>query len=262
MSAVLDDQEIANSQMRRDFEFAKYFNQFRPNGSNLYWKLAGRISQARKKGWSGTIVSFNHERLLEESLLKHEVFPVVHGVQFYSEQLPRITENKLLEVCYPHGACHLLLGINPFDLSKGGNVVLNQGINGGGINHILTAEKVEIALSDQYLPLICRYEPNKSQAIQHDYFNIQQERYKKIILGADTIGILGMYCSFENDSHIWGSIAQSKAKIIYYEPFEPSIKVFEHWVSNVINKSSSDYQIKKVDFKTALNIICRDLGIR
>jgi hypothetical protein len=100
----------AQKSFRRDLELSLFFSRYRPEASNLYWKLAHKIAGALKEGWSGAAITLNYERLLEESCMRNLVFTTVKGVTYYDDDLPPLQDNQLFEICYPHGACQFFIG--------------------------------------------------------------------------------------------------------------------------------------------------------
>ena len=75
---------------------ALYFFNFHPNQiSNLYVKLAKRIAE---KNWNGAFATLNYELMLERSLL-------YAGLKINIIDEPAASDQ--LELCYPHGCCHL-----------------------------------------------------------------------------------------------------------------------------------------------------------
>lgn len=106
MSALDECEGGATKSLWRDIELSLFFSRYRPQPSNLYWKLAAKIARRLKaKGWSGAVITLNYERLIEESFMRNMVFTTVKGVTFYDGDLPPLQDNQLFEICYPHGAC-------------------------------------------------------------------------------------------------------------------------------------------------------------
>ena len=106
MDAFDKDDDSVKKSFSRDIELSLFFSRYRPQPSNLYWKLASKIAKRLKTvGWTGAAITLNYERLLEESFMRKEVFTVVKGITFYDDNLPPFQDNQLFEICYPHGAC-------------------------------------------------------------------------------------------------------------------------------------------------------------
>lgn len=261
MKVLLEDEEHSKPQLKRDWELGLFFSRFVPRESSLYRNIGAEIRRALAKGWSGAIVTLNYERLLEASLLREEVFPVVQGVQFYDDRMPVIPNKNAIEVSYPHGACHFFLGINPFDLSEGGNVILNASVKGGGVNHLLIQEHIEEAIEGYYLPLICRYEPRKSPSFGHDFFVRQRERSTALLGNAKKVAIIGVFCAHEVDRHLWGSLESSQASIYYVEPSANSVEIFRQWAESNDRKEGTDYFVDETTFGEAVDRVLEFSGL-
>ncbi|GAG42134.1 unnamed protein product, partial [marine sediment metagenome] len=74
---------------------AAFFFTFMPTENNLYHILAKRIKES---DWRGAITTLNYERLLEISLIREGIQPVVGR---------EVKGRRQLELCLPHGCCHL-----------------------------------------------------------------------------------------------------------------------------------------------------------
>jgi hypothetical protein len=250
MQRTLEDDEARVPQLRRDLELSLYFSRFTPATSNLYTRLARHISRASWAGWNGAIVTLNYERLLEESLLHARVFPVVRGVDFYDDHLPLIGDKQTIEICYPHGACHFFLGAKHFDLSLGGNVTFSpKGISRGGVNHLLVRGQIEEAIRQYLIPLICRYEPIKSPAVMHNFFEIQHERYRQMVAAARSIAIVGVYCAHLTDRHLWEPLGQTQAELFYFAPFTDSAEIFRAWAAVVGKREGAEFVVVPTSFR-------------
>lgn len=244
MKALLEDPEQMAFQLRRDLELAVYFARFRPRfDTSLYGRFAAAVAAARKQSWSGALATLNYERLLEECLLAHRVFAHVAGVDFYDDQIPPLQPHEIVELCYPHGACHFFLGSNPFDLSAGGNVVLEGEFHGGGVNQLLVPGHVKIAAASYHLPLISRYEPAKSPSIKHKFFQTQRDRFAQLTVNAEQITIVGVFCAHEADSHLWRPLAESSAALHYFEPYDYPQQVFRSWAQAQGKREGRDFYV-------------------
>lgn len=247
----------AQESFQRDLDLFRYFYSFSPQPSNLYWKLARLVSRKLKdKSWSGAIVTLDYDRLLEESLMRNSVFTVVKGVTFYDDNLPPLNDNQLLEVCYPHGACQFFLGQNWFQGL--GNIVFGpeaKALQQAGVNHILKKQNIPIACDQKQIPMICRYQSNKRPSLKNYFIDLQQERSGEILQHADTITIVGVFCSYDTDHHIWDSLAKSAAKIHYLEPSTESQAIFRIWAEKADKKEPHDFIIKEYRFKDGFDYI-------
>jgi hypothetical protein len=254
-------ESCAKDSFLRDLELFRYFCRFSPQPSNIYWKLSRLISRRLKgRSWSGAIVTLNYDRLVEESLMRNHVFTVVKGITFYDDNLPTLGDDQLFEVCYPHGACQFFLGQNWF---KGdGNIVFGPGARAkqeAGVNHILKKENIPIACDQKQIPMICRYQSNKRPSVENYFIDLQRKRTEELFKDANSITIVGVYCSYKTDHHIWDSLANTKAKIYYFEPSFESQRLFREWAE--ISKKSEDehFAIKGNRFKDGFEYI-RDIN--
>ncbi|MGB8953075.1 MAG: hypothetical protein WCC06_10480 [Candidatus Aminicenantales bacterium] len=242
---------------QRDLDLFRYFSKFSPQRSNLYWKLAMLISRKLKdRSWSGAIVTLNYDRLLEESLMRNYVFTVVKGVTFYDDNLPPFNDNQLFEVCYPHGACQFFLGQNWF--TGEGNVAFGPEARAeqtAGVNQILKKSNIPIACDKKQIPMICRYQSDKRPSVKNYFIDLQQERTKELFHHAESITMVGVYCSCKTDHHIWSALARSNAIIHYLEPFIESQYLFREWAEKENKKEGEDFVIKNNRFKDGFEYI-------
>jgi hypothetical protein len=72
---------------------------------------------------------------------------------------------------------------------------------------------------------------------------------------ADTITIVGVFCSYDTDHHIWDSLAKSAAKIHYLEPSTESQAIFRIWAEKADKKEPHDFIIKEYRFKDGFDYI-------
>jgi hypothetical protein len=250
-------EDWAKDSFQRDLNLFRYFYKFSSKPSNLYWKLSQIISKRLKVSkWTGAAVSINYDRLLEEALMKNAVFTVVKGVTFYDDRLPPLKTNQLFEVCYPHGACQFFMGQNWFQGE--GNIVFGENARltqDGGVNHILIKENIPKACERKQIPMICRYQSNKRASVKNYFIDLQQKRSSEIFRSAETISILGVYCSYETDKHIWDSLSETLAYIYYLEPSKKSQRVFREWAEKSNKKESTDFTIKDFTFKDGFKFL-------
>lgn len=251
MDYLDNTQNWADESVQRDLDLFRYFSRFSPQPSNLYWKLSILISRKlSSQSWSGAIATLNYDRMIEESLMRNKVFTVVKGVTFYDDNLPRLSDNQLIEVCYPHGACQFFLGQNWFQGE--GNIVFgpdSRAVQTAGVNHILKKDNIPIACDKKQIPMICRYQSSKRPTVKNYFIDLQQERTQQIIQTAESITIIGVYCSFKTDNHIWDALDKSNAIIHYLEPSLQSQNLFREWAEAANKKEVSDYVIKGHSFK-------------
>lgn len=247
----------AEGSFQRDLDLFRYFSRFSPQATNLYWKFSNSISKRLKdKSWSSAIVTLNYDRMAEEALMRNSVFTVVKGVTFFDDNLPQLSDNQLIEVCYPHGACQFFLGQNWI---KGeGNIVFgpeSRALQTAGVNHILKKDNIPIACDLKQIPMICRYQSNKRPTVKNYFTDLQQERVKQLFETAESITIVGVFCSFKTDNHIWEGLARSKGRIHYFEPSIQSQDYFREWAKGVDKKEDTDYVIYNKGFKDGFDYI-------
>jgi hypothetical protein len=247
----------AKGSFQRDLDLFRYFSQFSQLSSNLYWKLAHLISRRLKeRSLSVAMVTLNYDRLLEESLMRNCVFTVVKGVTFYDDDLPQLDDNQLLEVSYPHGACQFFLGHNWF--GGEGDVVFGpeaRAEQDAGVNHILNKQNIPIACDQKQIPMICRYQSNKRPSVKNYFIDLQQERTSELIEAAESVTIVGVYCAFQTDQHIWNALSQTRAQIHYLEPSTESQNLFREWAAIVRKIEGEDVFIKNKCFKDGFEYI-------
>jgi hypothetical protein len=254
----------AKDSFQRDLDLFRYFCRFSPQPSSIYWKLSRLISQ-RLKGhsWSGAIVTLNYDRLIEESLMRNRVFTVVKGVTFYDDNLPKLSDDQLFEVCYPHGACQFFLGQNWFK-SDGGSIIFGpeaRAQQNSGVNHILKKKNIPVACDQMQIPMICRYQSSKRPSIQNYFIDLQRKRTEELFEAAGSITIVGVYCSYKTDHHIWNALAHTNAKIYYLEPSVDSQRLFRDWAA-ISNKAEGEhFVIKDQRFKDGFEYIRHVSGL-
>lgn len=257
MEALDKNEEAVSKSFRRDIELSLFFSRYHPQTSNLYWKLARKISRKLKtRNWSGAAITLNYERLLEESFMRNAVFTVVKGITFYDDNLPFLQDDQLFEVCYPHGACQFFIGQNCFE-GEGDFVFSAEGKGLGGhtgANHLLKSTNIPIACERRQLPLICRYHPQKTASVKNYFIDIQQNRSQELILNAKVITIVGAQC-LPNDSHIWTPLAQTKAFLAYIEPYGQ--EQFRKWATECGKIENEDFKIISQTFKGAFEEILK-----
>ena len=248
----------AKGSFQRDLDLFRYFSRFSPQASNLYWKLARLISRKlRGQSWSGAIVTLNYDRLLEESLMRNRVFPVVKGVTFYDDNLPAVADNQLFEVCYPHGACQFFLGQNWFK-GDGDFIIFGPEARAeqeAGVNHILKKQNIPIACDQMQIPMISRYQSSKRPSVRNYFIDLQQKRTEEIFEAAKSITVVGVYCSYKTDHHIWGALSRTEAKIYYLSPSMESQNLFREWAAIAKKKVGEHFVIKEKRFKDGFEYI-------
>ncbi|KPJ55450.1 MAG: hypothetical protein AMS16_04255 [Planctomycetes bacterium DG_58] len=182
---------------------AGYFFHFRPRPTNLYAKLAGRI---RETQWDGALVTLNYERLLELALRNAGINLVVNPPR------PNAAE---LELCLPHGCCHLFGHLRAIgNLNFGGNIVFDDAP--GSVPRVIeNAEKHACELKENKLPpIMCYIEPDKRNRTGVSFISGQRKRFECLAHSASVVGIIGVNVR-SRDAHIWGPLADTPARIVY-----------------------------------------------
>lgn len=261
MDLLEDNEEWAKESFKRDLDLSRFFSTFRPLESNLYWKLARAISRILKgHKWTGAAITLNYERLLEESLMRNNIFTVVNGVTYYDDELPLLTDDQLFEICYPHGACQFFLGQNWFKLEGDGNIVFGktaEALQKAGVNHILKSENIPRACDMNQIPMICRYQPSKRPTIKNYFIDTQQDRCSELIVSSKHITIIGVFCSHATDMHLWEPLGRTKAFITYVNPNKDSQDQFKEWAIRNGKTENSHYRIIPKTFKDAFEEILK-----
>lgn len=253
LGEIEDEKKYARA---RDLELSLFMGKYRPGPSNLYRKLAFRISHnLRTNAWSGAIITLNYECLLEESLRNENVFPAVKGVTEYdiNVELQLPDDNQLLEICYPHGACHFFLGQNVFVGFEEGLIFGEKGGVAGnvGAGHILHPPSIRKAVEKNYHPLIRRYQPSKRPSVNNYFMDTQIDRSKELILSSKKVTIIGVQCLVQNDRHIWEPLAETPGFILYVEPLEDGQNQFRSWAKACGKIEGRDFRIDGRKFKDA-----------
>lgn len=205
---------------------AAYFFNFVPRSTNLYYLLAQKINT---KNWDGAMITLNYERLLELSLLAAGVQPFI-GV-------PPLNHNKAIELCLPHGCCHL------FCESVCGNAgaVSFAGMNVSTNGPIeVTSDQLEFQnriQTDAFPPVMSYFEPNKQTTSGNNFVAAQRLRFSELVKNANTIILIGIRVR-EHDKHIWETLGQTNAKLIYISG-ETAKQEFEAWINKTRQKKEN-----------------------
>jgi hypothetical protein len=195
---------------------AKYFFQFIPSESNLYFKLAIEL---KKRNWYGSLITLNYDRLLERSFY----------AAYYNQGLgfPTDPSKQLIELCLPHGICNLFCesvkGLAKNISFAGQNVTTN----GAMIEINDTNDFLKRINEDAFPPVMCYFEPNKRTTSGASFIDFQRERYNYLIINAKKIVIIGLKLRI-HDTHIWEPIKASNADILYVSGKQSGFE-FESW---------------------------------
>lgn len=222
-----------------------FFNfHFKLKTTNLYIKLARRIAE---KNWNGAITTLNYELLLESSLL-------------YAGLKVNVGEPETLgqlELCYPHGCCHLFC---ESVRAKAGCVSFNGfGVHTNGtIRRIVDPKEYHGRINDDAFPPVMSYfEPKKRCSSGINLIENQRSRLKTLILNAKNIALIGIRVR-EHDNHIWDSLAETRAKLIYCSG-EKGGQEFESW--KLKTRSEKQDTILSGFFFDSFETICNYLSL-
>lgn len=179
---------------------AGFFFCFIPGPSNLYIRLAKRV---KERGWNGALATLNYERLLLRSLLEAELMCVAGQ-----------PEQDQIEVCMPHGCCHLFcesvtgkasgVSFDPSAVTTAGRVVAVAN----------RREFWDRIRKDAFPPVMSYFEPSKRTTSGVNFINAERERFAELVSGAEVIGIVGLRVR-AHDVHIWEPLAHASARLVY-----------------------------------------------
>ncbi len=225
---------------------AAYFFEFKPQQSNLYFKLAQKIHV--HSGWSGAICTLNYERLLEICL-------IAAGIQPFSGIKP--PTGKSLEICFPHGCCHIFC-----DAAQGasGSVQFDAFAvqSNGPVKTIVDPVKHrQRVIDDAFPPVMSYFEPSKHTTSGSSFINEQRSRWRHLCSDAETIITVGVRAR-PHDDHIWAPVANSKAKVIYCGGMEGGAE-YASWASSA-RPHFSDHVCSGF-FQDEFNLICYEAGL-
>ncbi len=266
MERLLNDEETNPRQLGRDQDLSIYFSKFLSRESNLYYKLAKKIATRSKKlNWDGGIITLNYDRLMEAALIKHGIFPDIKGVTYYDIPIKTHLIKDRVEICYPHGACHLFFYTDAF---KGKDFVAfgpeARFLGKEGVNQFFVPEHVKMACEKEdglAIPIICRYEPTKHPSVNNYFTDLQKKRCEELILEAKKIVIIGVHYNYENDHHVWEPLAKTTAKVTYFEPYEEQIEKIKEWAGK-INKPATHLEIIPKAFKNGFDSLLELIDLR
>jgi len=202
---------------------AKYFFQFVPSESNLYFKLA---TELKKRKWYGSLITLNYDRLLQ--------------ISFNAAYTNNSTESskQFINLCLPHGICNLFC-----ESVKG----LAQNISFSGPNVTTNGPLIEINDENDFLkrvneeafpPVMCYFEPSKRTTSGAAFIDSQRIQYNCLIKEADRIAIIGLKLR-DHDTHIWEPLKTSNADILYVSGRQSGLE-FENWCSEFRSEKNNE----------------------
>jgi CBS domain-containing protein len=222
---------------------AEFFFRFAPGPNNLYRKLARRIRQSR---WDGVLATFNYERLLELSLIFEGLQPVA--------EVPQAPNH--IEVCLPHGCCHLFgepVGGSASTISSNGRAVGTK----GPVRAVFEPDEFRARICYGAFPPVMNYfNRGKRNTSEVNFMVAQRSRFKEAVLNCSRIAIIGLKVR-PRDRHIWGPLARTSASLIYCSR-ETAAEKFKKWAKKW--RSGTD-EVFDGDFDKHFDDICNELGI-
>ena len=225
---------------------AGYFYRFEgPSTDNLYRQLARKM---KARSWRGTVVTLNYERLIELSMCREGLQPVVTGTSGVA---------NALELVFPHGCCHLFC--------EGGRGIAGQvrmlGMNvqtNGPVVPLCDATAFWSRLRNEAFPPVMSYfEPAKRTTAGASFIDWQRQRYAELVRSAETVAIIGIRVR-PADKHIWEPLSSATGKLVYCGGPSGAAE-FEDWRAG--NPSRAGDVIIPAYFSDGLPAICAELGL-
>ncbi len=223
-------------------EMASYFFQFQPLTRSLYTEVAYRVARA---GWKGAFCTLNYERLLEISLRAAGIQPVVGD------------STGQVELCFPHGCCHLFCGdftadaravaFSPYNVTTNGRVVCVT-------DPIQHRQRIQ---GDAFPPVMSYFEPNKRTTSGQSFIQSQRRRWSKLAADSSTIVIVGVRVR-PHDSHIWGDLERTSARIVYCGGRAGGVE-FSEWAA--AHRQGRIDRVLPGNFREEFDRICGEAGI-
>ncbi len=181
---------------------AAYFFQFVPRPENLYVEIARRI---RARPWPGAWATLNYERLGELALGSQGIPLVVGGPPTRAGQI---------ELCLPHGCCHLFCD-SVTGLASAVSFAGLQVTTNGPVRQIADpSEHSRRLMTDAFPPVMCYFEPAKRTTSGDSFIQGQKARFRQLVAEAEIIAVVGVRVR-SVDTHIWGPLATTSAHLVY-----------------------------------------------
>ncbi len=221
---------------------AGYFFQFRPRQQSLYHRLA---RCAKQTGWDGAFATLNYERLLELALTAEAVQPRVGS----PSQPP-----GAIELCLPHGCCHI------FGMIRAHNISASSGVtfDGGRVEVVDNPQKFSARLLNDVIPPVMSYfEPQKKTRSGVSFIKRQRDRYSRLVGEAEVVGVVGVRVR-PHDAHIWEALRETRARIVYCAG-ESGAEEFQAWAEASGRRGD---QVLSNYWTEGFDDICSAVGIR
>ncbi len=192
-----------------------FFFNFKPQNSNLYFKLANKLKQSPKQL---TVSTLNYERLFEISFC----------AAGYNLMIGQANSNEI-ELNLPHGCCHLFCesvkGVAGAVNFAGLNVEIN-----GEIKIISDPQQFNQRITnDAFPPVMSYFEPQKRATAGQAFLTEQRTRFNDLVNTAKRIIVIGVKIR-EHDTHIWETIKNANGKLIYCSGLSEK-NTFEVWTN-------------------------------
>jgi len=257
-----------------------FFFRFEPGPSSLYIRLARCISAC---SWNGALASLNYERLLELSLRRSGLHVSYYPPELYTD----------LELCLPHGCCHLFGPIRaaqtardvaPVNLVAEGPTILQSARAADGTElrtslrteqggPISIAPSVRLdgerpqAIDDALLycerlrtstdpPVMSYMRPDKQTRAGVSFIDGQRRRFAELVRGAQTVAIIGVTVR-PDDRHIWDCLRDTRARVIYCSGEEAGAE-FSSWAAAAGRRGD---EIMPCYWAEAFDDLCSRAGI-
>lgn len=197
---------------------ADYFFRFVPRSGNLYLKFARRIPH----GWDGAFITLNYERLLELSLIQAGFQPIIGKPE----------KELQIELCFPHGCCHFFcesvmaqaahVSFSGRNVRTYANDRIKVVSNPAEFSHRIK--------NDAFPPIMSYFDPEKMTTSGADFIDQQRNRCDDLIRNAERVTLVGIKVR-PHDKHIWRSLAETDAEIIYCSGPNDSDS-FDSWIKS------------------------------
>lgn len=228
---------------------AAYFFKFIPNPTNLYYKLAQKITSfknANNGTWSGAVMTLNYERLLQLSFLST-------GNNIFMGKNNGTLTNPI-ELCVPHGSCNIFCSTVK---ARPSTKFTNCNVDGTP-KMIFDPKEFKKEIENNAIPPVMSYFiPSKETMSGTTFIKHQRKRAGELIKQASTIIIVGLRARL-HDKHIWGPLFKTESKIIYCSG-QTAGEEFKTWCDK--HRKDKLNIILPLFFQDAFEKICSEVGL-
>lgn len=224
---------------------AAFFFEFVPGRQNLYARLASRLGAAKAPV---ALVTLNYERLVQLALGAAHI-RVNYG--------PTSPEDAAVEVCVPHGVCHLFSdGVSGV---SGSVDIAGSGVETGGIAVVIDdpGEFSRRVASDAFPPVMSYFNPEKSTTSGVNLILQHRRRFEELVEAAEQVAVIGVAVR-PWDSHIWGPLARTHAKLTYCSGASAASE-FVDWAE--ANRPGRKHHALATYFGEGFDDICSSVGL-